>query len=104
VLREVTTPVRVVVIDNDGGGIFHFLPQESALDAAEFEALLGTPRGVSAARAAALFELPHQRLGSLEELPEALAAGTSLIEVRTDRHANVELHRRLADRVSAALT
>ena len=103
-LREVTTPVRIVVIDNDGGGIFHFLPQETALDAGEFEALLGTPRGVSTARAASLFELPHHRLGSLEELPEALAAGTSLIEVKTDRRTNVELHRRLADRVSAAIS
>ena len=45
-LREVSTPVRIVVIDNDGGGIFHFLPQESALDGEEFEALLGTPRGI----------------------------------------------------------
>ena len=55
------TPVRIVVIDNDGGGIFHFLPQEEALDGEEFEALLGTPRGVDAAKAAALFDLPHRR-------------------------------------------
>ena len=60
-------------------------------------------RRLHRSRAASLFELPHHRLGSLEELPEALAAGTSLIEVRTDRHTNVELHRRLADRVSAAV-
>ena len=103
-LREVATPVRIVVIDNDGGGIFHFLPQEQALDTAEFEALLGTPRGVSVSRAAGLFELPHHRLGSISELPEALAAGTGLIEVRADRHTNVELHRRLADRVGAAVS
>jgi 2-succinyl-5-enolpyruvyl-6-hydroxy-3-cyclohexene-1-carboxylate synthase len=102
-MREVATPVRIVVIDNDGGGIFHFLPQEGALERAEFEALLGTPRALSAARAASLFELPHHSLASLSELPEALAAGTGLIEVRVDRHTNVELHHRLSDRVSQAL-
>lgn len=102
-LRGVSTPVRIVAIDNDGGGIFHFLPQEQALAGEEFEALLGTPRGVDAAKAADLFELPHRRLESLDGLPDALAAGTGLIEVRTDRHANVALHRRLADAVAALL-
>jgi 2-succinyl-5-enolpyruvyl-6-hydroxy-3-cyclohexene-1-carboxylate synthase len=103
-LREVSTPVRIVVIDNDGGGIFHFLPQESVLDAEEFEALLGTPRGVDVAKAAALFDLPHRRLESLAELPDALAAGTSLVEVRTDRQINVEAHRRLAAAVQRSLS
>ncbi|HVY97725.1 MAG TPA: 2-succinyl-5-enolpyruvyl-6-hydroxy-3-cyclohexene-1-carboxylic-acid synthase [Solirubrobacterales bacterium] len=102
-LREVETPVRIVVIDNDGGGIFHFLPQEEALGSEEFEALLGTPRGVSVEKAAALFDLPHRRLESLAELPEALAAGTGLIEVRTDRHTNVAAHREVAARVQSAL-
>ena len=100
-LRDVETPVRIVVIDNDGGGIFHFLPQESALDSEEFEALLGTPRGVDVAKAAALFDLPHRRLESLADLPDALAAGTGLIEVKTDRRANVEAHRHLAAAPSA---
>ncbi|HEY8083194.1 MAG TPA: 2-succinyl-5-enolpyruvyl-6-hydroxy-3-cyclohexene-1-carboxylic-acid synthase [Solirubrobacterales bacterium] len=95
-LRDVSTPVRIVVIDNDGGGIFHFLPQAGALAEAEFEALLGTPRSVNAERAAALFDLPHRRLAGLDELPDALAAGTGLIEVTVDRQANVDLHRRLA--------
>ncbi len=103
-LRDVSTPVRIVVIDNDGGGIFHFLPQESALKNDEFEALLGTPRGVDVAKAADLFDLPHRRVDSLDGLAGALAAGTGLIEVPVDRQANVELHRRLADRVSAAIS
>jgi 2-succinyl-5-enolpyruvyl-6-hydroxy-3-cyclohexene-1-carboxylate synthase len=102
-LRDVSTPVRIVVIDNAGGGIFHFLPQETALPEGEFEALLGTPRGVDAAKAAALFDLPHRRLGSLADLPEALAAGTGLIEVKTDRRSNVEIHRQLIKAVQAAL-
>ena len=102
-LREVAVPVRIVVIDNDGGGIFHFLPQEAALGAEEFEALLGTPRGVDVAKAAALFDLPHHRLESLAELPIALAAGTGLIEVRTDRQTNVDAHRRATTAVHNAL-
>jgi 2-succinyl-5-enolpyruvyl-6-hydroxy-3-cyclohexene-1-carboxylate synthase len=103
-LGDVSTPARVVVIDNDGGGIFHFLPQEGTLDPDEFEALLGTPRGVSVEKAAALFDLPHRPLGSLAELPDALAAGTGLVEVRTDRRANVEAHRRLTMAVQAAIS
>jgi 2-succinyl-5-enolpyruvyl-6-hydroxy-3-cyclohexene-1-carboxylate synthase len=102
-LRGVSTPVRVVVIDNCGGGIFHFLPQERVLAGDEFEALLGTPRGIDAAKAAALFDLPHRRLESLAELPDALAAGTGLIEIKTDRTTNVASHRHLQERIQAAL-
>jgi 2-succinyl-5-enolpyruvyl-6-hydroxy-3-cyclohexene-1-carboxylate synthase len=102
-LRDVSAPVRIVVIDNDGGGIFHFLPQAEALDGEEFEALLGTPRGVDAARAADLFGLPHRRIETLSELPAALAAGTGLIEVPVDRQSNVDIHHRLSAAVATAI-
>jgi 2-succinyl-5-enolpyruvyl-6-hydroxy-3-cyclohexene-1-carboxylate synthase len=102
-LRDVETPVRIVVIDNAGGGIFHLLPQEQALEPEEFEALLGTPRGVDIAKAADLFDLPHRRLDDLTDLPAALAAGTGLIEVAVDRQANLGLHRRLTRSATAAM-
>ncbi len=102
-LREVTDPVRVVVVNNDGGGIFGFLPQAEAMPTDEFEALLGTPRGVDVGGAAALFGLEHREIGDLGELPAALKAGTGLIEVRVDRAENVEIHRRLAVAVAEAL-
>jgi len=102
-LRDVQTPVRIVVTDNDGGGIFHFLPQHDLVGAEEFEALLGTPQGVSAERAAALFDLPYIHLNSLADLPAALAAGTGLIEVKTDRQTNVAAHRQAAAAVAGAL-
>ncbi len=44
-LRDVSVPVRIVVVNNDGGGIFGFLPQAEAMPEDEFETLLGTPRG-----------------------------------------------------------
>ncbi len=102
-LRGVSTPVRILVIDNGGGGIFHFLPQEEVMEGDEFEALLGTPGGIDPARAAALFDLPHRRLESLADLPDALAAGTGLIEVRTDRHTNVAAHQKLTGSVQSSL-
>ena len=102
-LHEVETPVRILVIDNNGGGIFNFLPQASAMPPDEYEALLGTPRGIDPAKAASLFDLPHHHFESLPELPEALTAGTSLIEARTDRQANATLHTHLSQQVKAAL-
>ena len=92
---EAEGPVRIVVVNNDGGAIFGFLPQAEQLDEAEFEALLGTPRGVDLVAAAALFGLDYRRVDDLAELAPALAAGTGLIEIRVDRDENVALHERL---------
>jgi 2-succinyl-5-enolpyruvyl-6-hydroxy-3-cyclohexene-1-carboxylate synthase len=102
-LRDVTTPVRIVVVNNDGGGIFHFLPQQDLMEPDEFEALLGTPRGVDVGRAAAMFGIEHRSVEDLGQLPASLDAGTALIEVPVDRQANVELHRRLAEAAQSAL-
>ena len=102
-LRDVSTPVRIVVINNDGGGIFHFLPQDEVMAPEEFEALLGTPRGVDAKRAADLFGLRHRRLDDVRCLGDALADGTGLIEIAVDRRANLELHRRLGEAAESAL-
>jgi 2-succinyl-5-enolpyruvyl-6-hydroxy-3-cyclohexene-1-carboxylate synthase len=103
-LRDVSTPVRIVVIDNCGGGIFHFLPQEEAMAEDEFEALLGTPRGLDVAAAAKLFGIPHLRLENLNDLGATLANGTGLIEVPVDRRENLDLHRRIAEATEAALS
>jgi 2-succinyl-5-enolpyruvyl-6-hydroxy-3-cyclohexene-1-carboxylate synthase len=102
-LRDVSTPIRIVVINNDGGGIFGLLPQAKAIEADEFEALLGTPRGIDVGKAADLFGLPHRALTSLSDLPAALAAGTGLIEVVTQRQAGVDLRGQLSTTVTRAL-
>jgi 2-succinyl-5-enolpyruvyl-6-hydroxy-3-cyclohexene-1-carboxylate synthase len=102
-LRDVSTPVRIIVVNNDGGGIFHFLPQEESMPAEEFEALLGTPRGIDVAKAAELFGIDYGRVADLADLPNALGSGTRLIEVPVDRQENLALHRRITDAAEEAL-
>ena len=97
-------PVRIVVIDNGGGGIFHFLPQREAMDDTEFDRLLATPRGIDAAKAAELFGLPHRRIDKLGELAHALSGGTCLIEVHTNRHSGPALRESLHDAVREAVS
>jgi 2-succinyl-5-enolpyruvyl-6-hydroxy-3-cyclohexene-1-carboxylate synthase len=93
--------LRLIVIDNSGGGIFNFLPQAEAMPEAEFEALLGTPAGRDPADVARLFDLNVALPKTPADLDESLAGDARVIVVRTDRSRNLELHRELS-RIAAA--
>jgi 2-succinyl-5-enolpyruvyl-6-hydroxy-3-cyclohexene-1-carboxylate synthase len=100
--------LTIVLLNNDGGGIFHFLAVSGQTDA--FEEHVATPHGLDFARAAALYGCEYRRpltLGELRGAVEASASGaggaTTIIEVRTDRVENLTLHRRLADAALAAI-
>jgi 2-succinyl-5-enolpyruvyl-6-hydroxy-3-cyclohexene-1-carboxylate synthase len=88
--------LRLIVIDNSGGGIFHFLPQAEAMTESEFEALLGTPAGIEPKDAAKLFGLSAVTPETPTELDEALAGDAQMVVVRTNRRRNLELHRELS--------
>lgn len=93
--------LTVVVLDNDGGGIFSFLPQRSELSHERFEALFGTPHGLDLVALARAHGVDAERVGSPEQL--AWRPGTRVLVVPGDRDANVELHRRLDAAVAAAV-
>ena len=101
-LGHAEAPVRVVVVNNAGGGIFEFLPQAGQVERAEFEALLGTPLEIEPERVAAVHGVEYVRLERLADLA-GLARRTALIEVRTDRAENVALHDRLREVGRAAV-
>jgi 2-succinyl-5-enolpyruvyl-6-hydroxy-3-cyclohexene-1-carboxylate synthase len=86
--------VTIVVLNNDGGGIFHFLPVSGEADA--FEEHVATPHGLDFAKAAALYGLQHTRVQTAAQLTDAIAR-PGIVEVRTNRAQNLALHRRLAD-------
>ncbi len=95
--------VVVVVLNNDGGGIFSFLPV--ARHEEFFESYFGTPQGVGFGPAAAMFGLDYERPRTTHEFLEAYRAacsrdGSTLIEVKTDREENVALHRELLAGIS----
>jgi 2-succinyl-5-enolpyruvyl-6-hydroxy-3-cyclohexene-1-carboxylate synthase len=110
VARRSGVPLTVVVVNNDGGGIFSFLPIARAEEAqAHYEALWGTPHGVDLSHAAALYGARFRRPDSPASLRAAVTeglkgGGLQVIEVRVvERMKNVELHRQLFAKMAASL-
>ncbi len=96
--------LRIVVVDNDGGGIFSFLPQATALPEERFEQLFGTPLGVDVVALATSYGLDARTVQAVDELVEQLAQpGPWVCCVPTDRRHNVEVHAALHDAVITAL-
>ncbi|MGH2781968.1 MAG: 2-succinyl-5-enolpyruvyl-6-hydroxy-3-cyclohexene-1-carboxylic-acid synthase, partial [Thermoleophilaceae bacterium] len=95
--------LRLLIVDNAGGGIFHFLPQVEALPEDEFEALLGTPSPLDLGAAVKLFGLRCEIPADPAELDRALAGDARVVIVRTERRRNLALHRRLTELGIAAL-
>jgi 2-succinyl-5-enolpyruvyl-6-hydroxy-3-cyclohexene-1-carboxylate synthase len=88
--------LRIVVVDNRGGGIFSFLPQRSSLPEQQFETLFGTPHDVDLGGLAAAHRVPSRVVESATELRAALVTqGPHVVLARTDRMANVTEHERL---------
>jgi 2-succinyl-5-enolpyruvyl-6-hydroxy-3-cyclohexene-1-carboxylate synthase len=103
------TPVpdlTVVVINNDGGGIFSLLPQAGG-DATTFERVFGTPHGVSFADVARGYGVEHTAVSTPEEFTAAVTkrpAGIRIVEARTNRHDNAAWHRELTAAAAAAIS
>ncbi|MCG8347698.1 MAG: 2-succinyl-5-enolpyruvyl-6-hydroxy-3-cyclohexene-1-carboxylic-acid synthase [Chloroflexales bacterium] len=98
--------MTIVVLNNDGGGIFSFLPQASEPE--HFETLFGTPHGLTFQPLAALYGAQYRQATSWEEFRAATRRGIAegglhIIEVVTERNRNVVLHRGLWQVVDQAL-
>jgi 2-succinyl-5-enolpyruvyl-6-hydroxy-3-cyclohexene-1-carboxylate synthase len=101
--RRLGLELTIVLLNNDGGGIFHFLPVSGEADA--FEEHVATPHGLDFAQVAALYGFAYEQPETEDELRAAVArrGGCRLIEVRTDRAGNLALHRRAAEAALAAV-
>jgi 2-succinyl-5-enolpyruvyl-6-hydroxy-3-cyclohexene-1-carboxylate synthase len=99
--------VVLVVVDNDGGGIFSFLPHADLCGPDEFEAAFGTPHGVDLVAVARAHRVPAERVKAADvgfEVRDRLVrGGAHVLVVPSDRDENVAAHRRLRRRVAEAL-
>ena len=98
--------ITIVLINNNGGGIFSFLPQ--AKEKKHFEALFGTPLDIDFKHAVSMFggnyKLVQNREDYIENLQEAYERqGLCIIEVQTDRTENVAWHRKFWDHIEKRL-
>ena len=85
--------LRIVVIDNGGGGIFSFLPQAASLTEERFEQLFGTPHGTDIVALAEAHGVTARTVESVDELRNAVtSSGPSVTRIVTDRTENVKLH------------
>jgi 2-succinyl-5-enolpyruvyl-6-hydroxy-3-cyclohexene-1-carboxylate synthase len=116
--------LTIVLLNNDGGGIFDFLPVADTPSARTAEPVsvdgsgpgdqdtytrhISTPTGLAFAQAAALYGLEHETVtdvaGFRAALERALSGPcSSMIEAHTERAANVELHRQAWDATAGAI-
>ena len=88
----------IIIINNDGGGIFSFLPQANNQD--HFEDLFGTPHGLTFKSAADMYGLKYYHPDNREEFRDSVKESlikkrVDLIEVTTSRSGNFDLHQEI---------
>jgi 2-succinyl-5-enolpyruvyl-6-hydroxy-3-cyclohexene-1-carboxylate synthase len=100
--------LTIVLLDNDGGGIFDFLPVSGTEPRERYVEHVATPHGLDFAHAAALYGLDFADADGIEGFRGALEAAlgaprSAIVRVRTERDANVALHREVWDAVARAV-
>ncbi|WP_432360140.1 2-succinyl-5-enolpyruvyl-6-hydroxy-3-cyclohexene-1-carboxylic-acid synthase [Sporosarcina sp. UB5] len=89
------TNLTIIILNNDGGGIFSYLPQASVEN--HFEELFGTPTGLTFEHVGAMYDTQYAAVHTVEgfkaELQKEKTKDVRIIEVFTSRPVNVKAHR-----------
>lgn len=104
-LRSIKQPLIIIIINNNGSGIFSFLPIAKFDNI--FEKFFGTPHELTFEKAAEMFGVDYCRPLINKEFQDAyqetlMNRKTAIIEIMTDRKENFELHQKLQDRIRIA--
>jgi 2-succinyl-5-enolpyruvyl-6-hydroxy-3-cyclohexene-1-carboxylate synthase len=99
----------LIVINNNGGGIFSFLPVAESADPKTFEENFTLPHQIQFEAAAQLYGIQYQRIESLSTFERQLSIslqspGTDLLELVVSREDSLEQHRKIVEAVVSTLT
>lgn len=102
---KVVGHLTIVLINNNGGGIFEMLPI-SQFDP-PFESFFATPQAIDFAKLCAAYGIEHERIQSWEHLIHCLnplpAAGIRVLEICTDRKADAQWRQQTFQRLVQTL-
>lgn len=95
--------LTIILVNNDGGGIFSFLPQSK--EEKHFETLYGTPIGIDFSKVVDMYQGQYEKMNSWDQLHSYFQdkwskKGLKVIEIETDRKTRVKIHREMLNRVS----
>lgn len=101
--RQHHANLTIILINNDGGGIFSFLPQAS--ERTYFEPLFGTPHGLNFSHAARLYDAAYAKVQNVIEFKQTCLdfftrPGLKIIEVPAKRGDNVRNRQRILGQMS----
>ena len=87
--------LTIILHNNDGGGIFQYLPQKGTDD---FDYLFNTPQGIDYSGLATMYGLDYVKVATNAELEEAMNTyigreGIHIIEIPTSKEGSRELHK-----------
>lgn len=97
--------ITVIVLNNDGGGIFSYLAQSTVQE--YYEDLFGTPTALQFEEVANMYNMEYVKIEKQDELNDLFQKESQkslrLVEVFTDRNENVTAHRRLWQQIHSEL-
>ena len=95
--------LTIILLNNDGGGIFSYLPQSE--EPKHFELLFGTPTGLNYEHAVRMYQGQYTKIGEWQGFRAAVldavkGEGLKVIEIPTDRDKNITSHREMWKQIS----
>ena len=98
--------LTIIVVENQGGGIFDYLPISQVVDASLFQQLFTTPQTLNITEVVKALGIEHKQITDLQTLAAHLEQhdGLRVITIPIDADLDLEQHRRITEAIQQSVT